>query len=180
MSGPSEVRGDTPEARSARHSEARDARNGITGRWAPIVMIVAAVLVIAPARVARADVTADCEFFEISARTGDKAAMDAELSPVEKKLKKAPFSTWNQFKVLSHSKKSLTKKKTEPIGLKIGSATATLVEIVDKSKLRVTIAMDDGKGKPLTNTTTFDAGDYLIYVHPTPNNEGHLLSLTCR
>lgn len=159
-----------------------DVRKRITGRWAPIFfMIVAAVFVTAPPRGARADVAADCEFFEISARTGDKAAMDAELSPVEKKLKKAPFSTWNQFKVLSHSKKSLAKKKTEPIGLKIGSATATLVEIVDKSKVRVTIAMDDDKGKQVANnTTTVDAGDYVIYVHPMANNEGHLLSWTCR
>jgi hypothetical protein len=149
-------------------------------RWAPVVMIVAAVCATAPARGARADVAADCEFFEISAKTGDKPAIDGELSPVEKKLKKPPFSAWNQFKLLSHSKKSLAKKKTEPIGLKIGSATATLVEIVDKSKVRVTIAMDDDKGKQVTNTTTVEAGDYIIYVHPMANNEGHLLSWTCR
>ena len=142
--------------------------------------LAAAALVAAP-RHARADVTADCEFLEISAKAGDKASADAELGPVEKKLKKAPFSTWNQFKLLSRSKKSLAKKKAEPIGLKIGSATATLVEIVDKSKVRLTVAMDDDKGKQVANnTTTVDAGDYMIYVHPMANNEGHLLSWTCR
>jgi hypothetical protein len=31
MTGPSEARGDTPEARSARNSEARDGRKGMTG-----------------------------------------------------------------------------------------------------------------------------------------------------
>ena len=144
-----------------------------------LVLIAAAVCLAAP-HAARAEVTADCEFLEISAKTGDKAAIDAELGPVEKKLKRAPFSTWNQFKLLSRSKKSLAKKKAEPIGLKIGSATATLIEIVDKSKVRVTVTMDDDKGKQVaSNTVTVDAGDHVIYVHQLANNEGHLLSLTC-
>ena len=151
----------------------------MNGRWS--VVLIAAAACLAGPRAARAEVTADCEFLEISAKTGDKAAIDAELGPVEKKLKKAPFSTWNQFKLLSRSKKSLAKKKVEPIGLKIGAATATLVEIVDKSQVRLAIAIDDQKGKQVvTNTTTIAAGDYMIYVHPIANNEGHLLSWTCR
>ena len=129
---------------------------------------------------ARGEVTASCEFFEIAAKTGDKPAIDGELKRVEKKLKKPPFSTWNQFKLLSHSQKSLAKKKAEAIGLKIGSATATLVEIVDKSKVRLTVSMDDDKGKQVaSNTTTVSAGDFMIYVYPMANNEGHLLSWTC-
>jgi hypothetical protein len=143
--------------------------------------IAAIGLVVGAARPARADVTADCEFFEISAKTGDKPAIDSELKPVEKKLKKPPFATWNQFKLLSHAQKSLAKKKPEPIGLKLGAATATLVEIVDKSKVRLTVAMEDDKGKQVANnTTTVEAGDHVIFVHGLPNNEGHLLSLTCK
>jgi hypothetical protein len=158
----------------------------MTGRrWITIVVKMAVLLVVpvlagAP-RQARADVTTDCEFLEISAKAGDKPAIDAELSPVEKKLKKPPFSTWNQFKLLSRSHKSLAKKKVEPVSLKIGAATATLVEIVDKSKVRLTITMDDDKGKQVANnTTTVEAGDYMIYVHGLANNDGHLLSLTCK
>src|SRR5512140_3520292 len=146
-----------------------------------ILMIVAVPVLAGTAPQARADVPADCEFLEISAKAGDKPVIDAELSPVEKKLKKPPFSTWNQFKLLSRLKKPLAKKKAESIPLKIGAATATLVEIVDKSKVRLTITMDDNKGKQVANNTaTVEAGDYLIYVHGLPNNEGHLLSLTCR
>lgn len=156
----------------------------MNGRWAPALLLAASAgfaVLAAPANDARADVAADCEFLEISARTGDKPVFDSELSAVEKKLKKPPFATWNQFKLLSRSKKSLAKKKTESVGLKIGSATATLVEIVDKSKVRVTISMDDDKGKQVANnTTTIEAGDYVIYVHPMASNEGHLLSVTCR
>jgi hypothetical protein len=139
-----------------------------------IVMLVA----VAPAS---ADVTTSCEFLEISAKQGSAPAIDAELKPVEKKLKKPPFSSWNQFKLLAHIQKSLAKRKPESIGLKLGSATATLIEIVDKSKVRLTVTMEDGKGKQVANnTTTVEAGDHVIFVHELANNEGHLLSLTCR
>jgi len=148
-------------------------------RWIAVLAVVA--IGVAGPRRAGADVTADCEFLEIEAKVGDKPAIDGELKPVEKKLKKPPFATWNQFKLLSRTQKSLAKKKVEPIALKIGSASASLVEIVDKSKVRLTITMDDDKGKHVaSNTTTVEAGDYVMYVHSLPNNEGHVLSLTCR
>ena len=157
------------------------------GKLIAAVAIAVAILVVLGVRPAaagpndaRAEVTASCEFFEISAKTADKPAIDGELKRVEKKLKKPPFSTWNQFKLLSHAQKSLAKKKAEPIALRMGSATATLVEIVDKSKVRLTISMDDDKGtQVVNNTTTVEAGDFMIYVHPMANNEGHLLSWTC-
>ena len=148
---------------------------------ASAAIMIAAAMLGATARGARADVTADCEFLEISAKAGDKPAIDPALSPVEKKLKKPPFSTWNQFKLLSRSQKSLPKRKPESISLKVGSATATLVEIVDKSKVRLTVTMDDEKGKQVANnTTTVEGGDYVIFVHALANNDGHLLSLTCK
>jgi hypothetical protein len=149
-------------------------------RPALALAIAVAALVVAPGR-ARAEVTADCEFLEISAKAGDKPAIDAELKPLEKKLKKPPLSTWSRFKLLSRSQKVLAKKKPEAIGLKVGSATATLVEIVDKSKVRLTITIDDAKGKHVVdNTTTAEAGDWVIVVHELPGNEGHLLSVTCK
>ena len=160
-------------------SDARADRS-ILARGALVAAAVLSVLV-AGAHPARADITAECEFLEMSAKAGDKPSIDPELQPVEKKLKKPPFSTWNQFKLLSRSQKALAKKKLEPINLKIGSATATLVEIVDKSKVRITVTMDDDKGKQVaSNTTTVEAGDHVIFVHPLANNEGHLLSLTCK
>jgi hypothetical protein len=132
-------------------------------------------------RLTRADVTADCDFLEFTGKTGDKPAVDGELQALEKKLKKPPFSTWNQFKLLARTHKALAKKKTEPISLKTGSATATLVEIVDKSRVRLTVTMDDAKGKQVANNTaTVEAGDYVIYVVPLPGNEGHLLSISCK
>ena len=148
---------------------------------ATVAIMIAVAVLAATASHARADVTADCDFLEISAKAGDKPAVDGELKPLEKKLKKPPFSTWNQFKLLAHVQKALAKKKPEPIGLKNGSATATLVEIVDKSKVRLTVTMSDPRGKEVANNTaTVEAGDYVIYVHPLPGNEGHLLSVSCK
>jgi hypothetical protein len=140
----------------------------------------AAAVLAAPGR-ARAEVTATCNFLEISARSGDKPVIDGELRPLEKKLKKPPLSTWNQFKLLSRSDKTLAKKKPESIGLKTGSATATLVETVDKSKVRLTVTMADARGKEVVNNTTaIEGGDWVIYVHPLPGNEGHVLSVSCK
>lgn len=150
--------------------------------WAPVLV---AALIATPAFAGPAkapDVSASCDFVEISAKQGDKPSIEGELTPMEKKLKKPPFSAWNQFKLLSRTQKSLTKKKVEPIGLKLGAATATLVEIVDQSKVRLTVTMDDDKGKHVVNTTTttVEAGDYVIFVHELAGNEGHLLSVKCR
>jgi hypothetical protein len=164
-----------PEA-ATRRANRRSGRGAVLAAF--LVTAVAGGALAAPAR---ADVVTSCEFLEVAAKQGDKPAIDPDLKPVEKKLKKPPFSTWNQFKLLSHSQKSLARRKPEAVGLKLGSATATLVEIVDKSKVRLTVTMDDDKGKQVTNnTTTVEAGDYVIFVHELANNEGHLLSLTCR
>jgi hypothetical protein len=166
----------------AAHRPATDrARSPRRRRFAGVALAVAIAAVLAAPRLVRADVTAECDFLEFSGTSGDKPAIDGELQQLEKKLKKPPFSTWNQFKLLARSHKALAKKKTEPISLKTGSATATLVEIVDKSKVRLTVTMDDAKGKQVANNTaTVEAGDYVIYVHPLPHNQGHLLSVSCK
>ena len=115
-------------------------------RGSLLALALALAAVLAAPRLGRADVTAECDFIEFSGTSGDKPAIDGELQQLEKKLKKPPFSTWNQFKLLARSHKALAKKKPEPISLKNGSATATLVEIVDKSKVRLTVTLVVAKG----------------------------------
>lgn len=122
-----------------------------------------------------------CEFLEVSASTGDKPSVDADLEKLKKKFKKPPFSSWNQFKLLMKADKSLTAKKGEAIQLKLGKAEATLLSIVNGSQVRLTISIDDATGKNfVNNTSTFAAGDYLVFGHSLPNNDGHLLALTCK
>lgn len=148
-------------------------------------MLSATVLADEPARVpaqAPPAVHVTCDFIEISAVKGKAPSIDPKLGPVEKKLKKAPFSAqWNEFKQLSQASRKLEKKKPEPIALKQGAATATLVEIVDGSKARITVTIDNAKGKQAVNTTTLlDAGDYIIHAVVLPNNDGHLVAVTCK
>ncbi len=148
-------------------------------------LLSATVLADEPARVpaqAPPPVHVTCDFIEISATKGKALSIDPKLGPVEKKLKKAPFSAqWNEFKQLTQATRKLEKKKTEPIALKQGAATATLVEIVDKSKARITVTIDNAKGKQAVNTTTLlDAGDYVIHAVVLPNDDGHLVAVTCK
>jgi hypothetical protein len=124
-----------------------------------------------------------CDFVEISATKAKAPSIDPQLAPIEKKLKKAPLSSqWNEFKLLSKATRKLEKKKTEAIALKQGAATATLVEIVDTSKMRITVTIDNAKGKQAVNQTTLlDAGDYVIHaVVLPPNDDGHLVAVTCK
>jgi hypothetical protein len=136
-----------------------------------------------PAQAPPPSVHVTCDFVEIRATKGKAASIDPRLGPVEKKLKKAPFSTqWNEFKQLSRTTRKLEKKKTEAIALKQGAAAATLVEIVDKSKARITVTIDNAKGKQAVNQTTLlDAGDYVIHaVVLPPKDDGHLVAVTCK
>jgi hypothetical protein len=137
---------------------------------------------VVPAQAPSDSVHVTCDFIEIAATKGKAASIDPKLAPIEKKLKKGPISTqWNDFKQLTQVNKKLDKKKAEAIALKQGSATATLVEIVDKSKIRITVTIDNAKGKQVVNTTTLlDAADYVIHVELLPNDDGHLLAVTCK
>jgi hypothetical protein len=135
-----------------------------------------------PAQAPAASLAVTCDFIEIGATKSKAPSIDPKLGPVEKKLKKAPLSSqWNDFKQLSQANRKLVQKKTEDIPLKQGSATATLLEIVDKSKVRITVTIDNAKGKQAVNQTTLlDAGDYIIHAVVLPNDDGHLLAVTCK
>jgi len=125
--------------------------------------------------------TVSCEFLEITASSAKTPSVDAELEKLKKKFTKPPFSSWNEFKLLSKTEKPLTAKKMEAIQLKLGKAEATLLSIVNGSQVRLSISIDDASGKNfVNNTSTFAAGDYLVYGHSLPNNDGHLLALTCK
>lgn len=121
-----------------------------------------------------------CTFLEVAASKG-KTSMDPGLKPIERKLTRGPFRTWTEFKLLSQTQKTLLKKKTENVALKQGAATGTLVEIVDKSKARLTLTVDNAKGKRVVDTTvTVDAADYVILTNELPNGDGHLVAVTCK
>ena len=139
----------------------------------------AMLLLVAGARVAAADDTADCSYLEISATTGKDPAIDAELKPLEKKLKKPPFSSWNVFHKLSGGSFTLTKNKAENLKLSQGGASILLRDRTDK-RLDLTITVDGADGKRvLDNKQSVNAGEGMVFGHNV-KDDGHILALTCR
>jgi len=121
-----------------------------------------------------------CDVIEISASTGKTASIDPAIKKLEKKLAAQPWS-FNQYKLLSQTSKTLEKGKQESLGLKNGTGTAKLVETVDKSKVRLTISEDHGGKKVVDLTQTIAAADWLIVGHPVPpSKDGHLVAISCK
>ena len=141
---------------------------------------LAAALVVAFAHPASAG-DSDCSYMEIAATHGDKPALDGDLKPLEKKLKKAPFSAWNTFKKLSSGSVSLTKNKPETQKLKQGSSSLMLRDRTDK-RVELTVTMDDASGKRVLEAKpAVKSGEWLMVGGPGgANDDGHILALTCK
>jgi hypothetical protein len=141
---------------------------------------LAAAMVVALAQPAFAG-DSECSFMEISATKTDKPQVDAELKPLAKKFKKAPFSAWNNFKKLMTGTVSLMKNKPAPLKLKQGSASLMLRDRTEK-RIELTVTMDDASGKRVLEAKpAFKAGDWLMVGGPgLSNDDGHILALTCK
>ena len=122
-----------------------------------------------------------CDAIEVSASTEKVGAIDPDIKHIEKKLSDFP-AQWNVFKKLSRDSVKLEKGKPAALSLKIGSGSATLVEIVDKSKVRLTIKLDYNGKTVVNSTVTVEAGDYVVVGHPISGSkkDGHLLAVTCK
>ena len=148
-----------------------------------VLAAMVALTVLAPR--AHADDQATCDFLEISATTKDKGSVAAELKPLEKKLKRPPFSSWNTFTLVARQSATLAQLKAATLKLSIGSATVLLREIDraanKRPRIGLGISMDDQTGRRVLDTkVTVDAGDFLVIGRSLPNNDGHLLALTCK
>lgn len=123
---------------------------------------------------------ADCTYVEISATNDKSASIDPALKPLEKKLKKPPFTAWNTFKQLQSGSASLTKNKAESIKLKEGASSLMLRDRTDK-RVELTVTMDGPDGKRVLEAKpAFKAGDWLLLVGTNAKDDGHILGLTCK
>ena len=140
---------------------------------------LAFALVLGVAAPAFADDKAECDYLEISASSGKDPAIDSELKPLEKKLKKPPFSSWNVFHTLASGHVALAKQKADSLKLKQGAASLLLRDRSDK-RLELTIQIDDSAGKRvLDNKQSANAGEWLLFGQNVGDN-GHILALTCK
>ena len=123
---------------------------------------------------------ATCDYVEIAATNGKDAVIDADLKPLEKKLKKPPFTAWNSFKQLQSGSASLTKNKAESIKLKEGASSLMLRDRSEK-RVELTVTMDGPDGKRVLEAKpAFKAGDWLLLVGTNAKDDGHILGLTCK
>lgn len=134
---------------------------------------------------ARAEGAVACTVLEIEASTADAPAMDGELKPLEKKLKKPPFSSWNTFKRLGAHAVTLEPMKAGSLTLVHGKAGLLLRDVTarDKKKPRVQlgITLDDAEGKRvLDSKVNVDAGDFLVVGRSLRGGKGQLVALTCK
>jgi hypothetical protein len=143
-------------------------------------LVVVFIALTAFGRLAHADSKADCDYLEISATNGKAPAIDPELQPLEKKLKKPPFSSWNTFHKLSTGHISLAQQKPEPLKLQKGAASLLLRDRGDK-RLELTITIDGADGKRVLDTkqAVNVAPEWNIWGHSV-GDDGHILALTCR
>ncbi|MEO6776210.1 MAG: hypothetical protein ABI467_24875 [Kofleriaceae bacterium] len=140
---------------------------------------LACAVLVATSGVARADDKAECDYFEISASTSKSPAMDGELKPLDKKLKKPPFASWNTFHKLSGGPISLVKQKADALKLAQGGASILLRDRSDR-KLEISVSIDGADGKRvLDNKQSVAVGEWSMFVHTT-KDDGHILALTCK
>jgi hypothetical protein len=147
-------------------------------RFASIAIIFA---ITAASSIVRADpdVKAECEYLEISATTSKAPAVDPELSALDKKLKKPPFSAWNTFHKLSGGPLSLVKQKPNALKLAQGAASLLLRDRTDK-KLELSVTIDGADGKRvLDNKQALAVGDWSVWGHSV-KDDGHILALQCK
>ncbi len=128
----------------------------------------------------RAAVQVSCSLIEIWASHG-KAAIDPAIpKQLEKRL--SNNFKWTEYKQLSSTTSTLAKKKPEAVKLSKGSATITLVELVDKSQVRLTVAFNAAKGAS-SQTQLVAAGDWVTTVvnqSKDANADAHLLAVSCK
>lgn len=156
-------------------------------RTVPVALALIAALLIGGAEAHAQNSRAQCTFFEIEASNEGPAAIDKQLEPLKKKLEKPPFSSWKTFQVLGKHGKAITPMKPEQLELAIGGKLTALYRdhIAAKGKkdrMRMTVTMDDKKGKRTLDTTfTVDSGDYiLIGGQSLPSGSTYILAISCK
>lgn len=129
-----------------------------------------------------------CSFLEIRASTGETARLAPDLKPLEKKLKRPPFSSWNTFDLLSKSERALPVLKAQTLKLTEGQANILYRESAEpkkdkkKRRLALTVTMDDKEGKRVVDIkVNVDVADHVVVGRSIDNGKnGHVLALSCK
>ncbi len=150
-------------------------------------LAAAALVLVGGVPTARADTTASCAVVEIEASTSDAPLIDPDLRPLERKLKKPPFSSWNRFKRLGSHTLVLQPMKSGAQPLVNGKVELLLRDVTSggrkKPRVALGITLDDQDGKRVIDTKlAVDAGDWLVVGRSLKGkgNRGQIVALTCK
>ena len=109
----------------------------------------------------------ECAIYEMAASDG-KPDVDPALRPLQKKLRKPPFSSWKTFKLLKKHEKQAVRMKALTLPLTTGSKLSLLYRDQSASqgkkvRLRLTFTLDDKNDKrKLNGTLNLDSGDFSL------------------
>lgn len=130
----------------------------------------------------------DCSIYEIAASDG-KPEVDPALRPLQKKLKKPPFSSWKTFKLLKKHDKQAIRMKALTLPLVTGSKLSLLYRDQSanqgkKIRLRLTFTLDDKNDKrKLNGTLNLDSGDFSLIGgdwDKLPDGGTYIVAVSCR
>ena len=130
----------------------------------------------------------DCAIYEMAASNG-APAVDPALKPLQKKLKRPPFSSWKTFKLLKKHDKQALLMKALTLSLQTGSKLSLLYRDQSaaqgkKVRLRVTFTLDDKNGKrKLNSTLNLDSGDFSLIGNESdklPDGGTYIVAVSCR
>ena len=122
-------------------------------------------------------VSVTCDVVEVWATHGKGVADPALAKQLVKRFEQTLKQ--NEFKQLSSNKVTLETKKSQTLKLAKGSGAITLIETVNKSQARLTVAFSAVKGKS-TATQLVAGGDWVVASVNQSNDakaEAHVLAV---
>lgn len=148
-----------------------------------IIALACAFATTASVEAARADVT--CAIWEIEASSAAAPAVDAELKPLERKLKKPPFASWNVFKRVGAHSLRLAPQQVGEATLVHGKAGILFRDLSSragkKPRVALGITLDDAAGKRIIDTKiNVDAGDFFLVGQSLSASKSQLVAFSCK
>jgi hypothetical protein len=137
---------------------------------------------------AKANATAELTVYQIRATNEDKPS-DAELTQGQlgKKLSKGPFKSWKRFTLISPKQiQTVQQLKSVEAALATGKLgvlyRSRMQSQGKKDRLRLSLTMDDQKGKRTLDTTIeLDSADFfLVGGQPLGNDATFILAISVR
>lgn len=121
-----------------------------------------------------------CTVVEIVASHEAAPFIDPVLVPLERKLRKPPFSGWNAFRAHAQETKVLRQQHPAQVRLTHGAFTGLLRERA-ANRLSLAITVDDNLGKRVVDTKIqLLVGEFMLVGRPLGDAQSHIVAMRCK